>query len=163
MVEGPPSAYQAPAATPPTSARSGMLTAAAILLISVGILTFAYLLFVPEFSVVRLFGDLALARAFGFGGVVITLIVVEIIIMLAALVEALGAFLLFGVSRPGRVLALVGGIGVIAGWAALVVVVLTRNLAPDAVAWTAIGLSAGLSALGLILLLASRGAFLPAS
>jgi hypothetical protein len=161
MAEGPAPAYEPPVASPPTEARPPIVTAAAILLFSVGILTFAYLLFVPEFSVIQLFDDLELARAFGFGGVVVTLIVVEIAIMLASAVEALGAVLLFGVSRSGRVLSIVGAVGVIAGWVALVVLVLTRSLRPDAVAWTAIGLSAGLSGAGLILLLAAGRAFSP--
>jgi hypothetical protein len=162
MDEGPPPAYEPPVAAPPSEARPPILTAAAILLFSVGILTFTYLLFVPEFSVIQLFEDLGLARAFGFGGVVVTLIVVEIVIMLAAAVEAIGAVRLFAVSRSGRVLAVVGAVGVIAGWVALVVVALTRSLRPDAVAWTAIGLSAGLSAVGLILLLlAADRAFSP--
>ena len=159
MAEGPTPAHEV--AAPPTEARPPILTAAAIILLSVGILTFAYLLFVPEFSVIQLFGDLSLARAFGFGGVVMTLIVVEIAIMLAAAVEAVGAVRLFALRRLGRVLAVVGAVGVIAGWVALVVVVLTRGLTPDAVAWTAIGLSAGLSAVGLILLLAAGRAFSP--
>jgi hypothetical protein len=161
MTEGPAPAYEPPVAAPPTEARSPILTAAAILLLSVGILTFAYLLFVPEFSVIQLFGDLELARAFGFSGVVVTLIVVEIAIMLAAAVEAIGAVRLFALSRSAWVLAVVGAVGVIAGWVALVVVVLTRSLRPDAVAWTAIGISAGLSAVGLILLLVAGRAFSP--
>jgi hypothetical protein len=161
MDEGPAPVYEPPVAAPPTEARPATLSAAAILLFSVGILTFAYLLFVPEFSVIQLFEDLGLARAFGFGGVVVTLIVVEIAIMLAAAVEAIGAVRLFAVSRSGRVLAVVGAVGVIAGWVALVIVALTRSLRPDAVAWTAIGLSAGLSAAGLILLLAAGRDFSP--
>ena len=160
MAEG-PAPYEPPVAVPPSQARPPILTAAAILLLSVGILTFAYLLFVPEFSVIQLFGDLSLARAFGFGGEVVTLIVVEIAIMLAAAVEAIGAVSLFGVSRSGRILAVVGAVGVIAGWVALVVVVLTRSLRPDAAAWTAIGISAGLSAVGLIFLLVAGRAFSP--
>jgi hypothetical protein len=161
MAQGPAPVYEPPVAASSTEARPPILTAAAILLFSVGILTFAYLLFVPEFSVIQLFGDLELARAFGFGGVVVTLIVVEIAIMLAAAVASIGAVLLFGVSRSGRVLAVIGAVGVIAGWVALVIVVFTRSLRPDAVAWTAIGLSAGLSAVGLILLLAAGRVFSP--
>jgi hypothetical protein len=161
MAEGPAPAYEPPVAPPPTEARPPILTATAILLFSVGILTFAYILFVPQFSVIQLFEDLELARAFGFGGVVVTLIVVEIAIMLAAAVEAIGAVRLFAISRSGRVQAVVGAVGVIAGWVVLVVVVLTRSLRPDGVAWTAIGLSAGLSAAGLILLLAAGRAFSP--
>jgi hypothetical protein len=161
MAEGPAPVYEPPVVASPTEARPPILTAAAILLLSVGIISFAYLLFVPEFSVIQLFGDLELARAFGFGGVVVTLIVVEIAIMLAAAMVSTGAVLLLGVNRSGRVLAVVGAVGMIAGWVALVIVVLTRNLRPDAVAWTAIGLSAGLTAVGLILLLAAGRAFSP--
>jgi hypothetical protein len=161
MTEGPAPVYGPPVEAPPTEARSPVVTAAAILLLSVGILTFAYLLFVPEFSVIRLFGDLELARAFGFSGVVVTLIVVEVAIMLAAAVEAIGAIRLLALSRSAWVLAVVGAVGVIAGWVALVVVVLTRSLRPDAVAWSAIGISAGISAVGLILLLVTGRAFSP--
>jgi hypothetical protein len=159
MVEGPTPVSEAPVAPPPVEPRAPLLTVAAVILLSVGSLTFAYLLFVPEFSVIQLFGDLPLARAFGFGGVVITLIVIEILIILAAATEALGAGLLFGVRRPGRTLAIVGAVGVIAGWVALLVVVLSRDLRPDTLAWMAIALSVGLSTLGLIFLLSSARSF----
>ena len=161
MVERPAPVYEPPVAPPPSEGRATVVTAAAVILLSAGVLTFAYLLFVPDFSVIQLFGDLSLARTFGFGGLVTTLIAVELLIVLAASVQALGAALLFGVSRPGRTLSVVGAVGVIAGWVALLVVVLSRDLRPDTVAWLAIALSVGLSTVGLILLLTSARALSP--
>src|SRR5918992_2287102 len=116
----PASAYGAPPGPPvygapadyTAGARSGAVTAAGILLLIVGVGTLLY----NGWDLYLLFEDLPLATEIGFGGLLWTLIVVDIFLLIFAVLEIIGGIRSFALSRTGRVLGVVGGFGGIASW-----------------------------------------------
>lgn len=161
----PASAYGAPLGPPvygapvdyTTGARSGAVTAAGILLLIVGIGTLLY----NGWDLFLLFEDLALATEIGFGGLLWTLIVIDIFLLIFAVLEIIGGIRSFALSRAGRVLGVVGGFGVIASWVAFLVVAMTRGLTLNLLAWVVLVLSIAGSAAALIILLSAGRQFAP--
>jgi hypothetical protein len=149
-VYGAPAGYTA-------GARSGAVTAAGILLLIVGIGTLLY----NGWDLFLLFEDLDLATEIGFGGLLWTLIVVDIFLLMFAVLEIIGGIRSFALSRAGRVLGVVGGFGVIASWVAFLVVAMTRGLTLNLLAWVVLVLSIVGSAAALIILLSVGRQFAP--
>jgi hypothetical protein len=147
---GPPAAYGAPAAYG-VRARPGAVTAAGIILLIVGVGTLLY----NGWDVFLLFQDLELATSLGLGGLLWTLIVIDIFLLLFAVFEIIGGIRSFALSRAGRVLGVIGAIGVIAAWIAFVVVVAIEGLTVNSLAWIVLVLSIGGSGAALIILLSA--------
>jgi hypothetical protein len=156
---GPPPG--APAYPPPpaaTGARAGAITAAAILLILIGLASLAY----NGYDVVLLFGDLEFFQSVGFGRLAMTAIVIDIALIISALLQLIGGIRLLGLSRAGRALGLIGCAGVVAGWVAFLVLVTVEGLSVTTLAWAALVISVVGSVVAGVLLSSSR-AFPPRS
>jgi pSer/pThr/pTyr-binding forkhead associated (FHA) protein len=145
-----PAAYGARAAYG-VGARPGAITAAGIILLVVGVGTLLY----NGWDVFLLFQDLDLATSLGLGGLLWTLIVIDIFLLLFAVFEIIGGIRSFALGRAGRVLGVIGAIGVIAAWIAFVVVVAIEGLTVNSLAWIVLVLSIGGSAAALIMLLSA--------
>jgi FHA domain len=150
---GPP-VYGAPGGYP-AGVRTGAITAAGVLLLIVGIGTLLY----NGWDLFLLFQDLDLATEFGFGGILWTLIVIDAFLLLFAVLEIIGGIRSFALSRAGRALGVVGAFGVIAAWLAFLVVVMTRGLTLNALAWVVLVLSVAGSAAAATILLSSGRQF----
>jgi hypothetical protein len=155
---GPPPAYGAPAGYA-VGARPAAVIAAGIILLIVGIGTLLY----NGWDLFLLFQDLELATSFGFGGLLWTLIIIDIFLLLFAVLEIIGGIRSFALSRAGRMLGVIGAIGVIAAWIAFLVVVVREGLTVNLLAWIALVLSIGGSAAALIMLLSAGRHFAPRS
>ena len=147
---GPPPAYGAPPGYA-VGARPGAVTAAGIILLIVGIGTLLY----NGWDLFLLFEDLELATSFGFGGLLWTLIVIDILLLLFAVFEVIGGIRSFALSRTGRALGVIGAIGVTAAWIAFVLVAMTQGLTVNSLAWIVLVLSIGGSAAALVMLLSA--------
>lgn len=142
-----------------TGARAGAITAAAILLILIGLASLAY----NGYDVVLLFGDLEFFQSVGFGGLAMTAIVIDIALIISALLQLTGGIRLLGLSRAGRALGLIGCAGVVAGWVAFLVLVTVEGLSVTTLAWAALVISVAGSVVAGVLLLSSSRAFPPRS
>jgi len=148
-------AYPSPPGVAATGARAGAITAAAILLILIGLASLAY----NGYDVVLLFGDLEFFQSVGFGGLAITAIVIDIALIISALLQLTGGIRLLGLSRAGRALSLIGCAGVVAGWVAFLVLVTVEGLSVTTLAWAALVISVVGSVVAGVLLLSSSRAF----
>jgi hypothetical protein len=154
----PAAAYGAPAAPAygVPGGRPGAVVAG-ILLIAVGLISVLF----SVFDLVALFPDLQLATDLGFGGVFWTLIVADVALILFGLLAVIGGIRVFGLSRVGRLLAIIGASGIIAGWLVYLVTVLGRGLTLNLLAWVALAVSVVGAAVALILLLSASRSFPP--
>ena len=134
-----------------TGARPGAVTAAAIILLTLGIGGVLY----NAWDLLLLFGDLELANAFGFGGRLLTLIVIDIGLLIAGVLQIVAGIRLFALSRAGRILGIVGSFSVAALWLVSVVLILSWGFVLQAHAWLALALSVAGSLVAAILLLSS--------
>jgi hypothetical protein len=161
----PPSAYGPPPGPPPVygappgmaRVRPAAVTTAGILLLIVGVGTLLY----NGWDLFLLFDDLELASAFGLGGLLWTLIIIDIFLLIFAVLEIIGGIRSFSLSRAGRTMGILGAIGVIGGWIAFLVVALTRDLTLSTLAWVALVASIVGSGVALFLLLSSGRSFPP--
>jgi hypothetical protein len=150
---GPPPAYGAPVGA---GARPGTVTVAGVLLLIVGAGTLLY----NGWDLFLLFEDLELATSFGLGGLLWSLIVIDIFLLIFAVLEIIGGIRSFSLSRAGRALGILGAIGVIGAWIAFLVVAVSRDLTLSTLAWVALVASIAGSAAALVMLL-SAGRFFP--
>jgi FHA domain len=156
----PPAAgYAAPAAAYGAGAKPSVIVAAGIILLIVGIGTLLY----NGWDVILLFGDLEAARAFGVGNIVIILIAIDVILLIGALLQAIGGIRTLAMSRTGRTLGIVGSVLVIVGWLAFFIYASIEGLSLQGTAWVALVLSVAGSAAALAMLFASGRYFAPRS
>lgn len=156
----PPAAgYAAPAAAYGAGAKPSVVVAAGIILLIVGIGTLLY----NGWDVILLFGDLEAARAFGVGNIVIILIAIDVILLIGALLQAIGGIRTLAMSRAGRTLGIVGSVLVIVGWLAFFIYASIEGLSLQGTAWVALVLSVAGSAAALAMLFASGRYFAPRS
>jgi FHA domain-containing protein len=134
-----------------TGARPGAVTAAAIILLTLGIGGVLY----NAWDLLLLFGDLELANAFGFGGRLLTLIVIDICLLIAGVLQIVAGIRLFALSRAGRILGIVGSFSVAALWLVSLVLILSWGFVLQAHAWVALAVSVAGSLVAAILLLSS--------
>jgi hypothetical protein len=134
-----------------TGTRPGAVTAAAIILLTLGIGGVLY----NAWDLLLLFGDLQLANAFGFGGRLITLIVIDIGLLIAGVLQVVAGIRLFALSRAGRILGIVGSFSVAALWLVTLVLILSWGFVLQAHAWVALAVSVAGSLVAAILLLSS--------
>lgn len=134
-----------------TGARPGAVTAAAIVLLTLGIAGVLY----NAWDLLLLFGDLDLANAFGFGGRLLTLIVIDIGLLIAGVLQVVAGIRLFALSRTGRILGIVGSFSVAALWLVSLVLILSWGFVLQAHAWVALAVSVAGSLVAAILLLSS--------
>jgi hypothetical protein len=134
-----------------TGTRPGAVTAAAIILLTLGIGGVLY----NAWDLLLLFGDLELANAFGFGGRLITLIVIDIGLLIAGVLQVVAGIRLFALSRAGRILGIVGSFSVAALWLVTLVLILSWGFVLQAHAWVALAVSVAGSLVAAILLLSS--------
>jgi hypothetical protein len=134
-----------------TGARPGAVTAAAIILLTLGIGGVLY----NAWDLLLLFGDLELANAFGFGGRLLTLIVIDIGLLIAGVLQVVAGIRLFALSRTGRILGIVGSFSVAALWLVSLVLILSWGFVLQAHAWVALAVSVAGSLVAAILLLSS--------
>jgi pSer/pThr/pTyr-binding forkhead associated (FHA) protein len=152
-----PPGYGPPPGAPAFGVRTASVTAAAIILIIVGLGSIAY----NGYDVVQLFGDLEILQTFGLGGLVIGIIIIDIIIIVSAVLLLVGGIRVFGLSRAGRTMGIIGCVGVVVGWIAFVVWALSQQLSVTTLAWVAMLLSVAGSVVALILLLGASRSFAP--
>jgi hypothetical protein len=138
-----------------TGARPGAVTAAAIILLTLGIGGVLY----NAWDLWLLFGDLDLANAFGFGGRLLTLIVIDIGLLIAGVLQLVAGIRLFALSRTGRILGIVGSFSVAALWLVSLVLILSWGFVLQAHAWVALAVSVAGSLVAAILLLSSGRRF----
>jgi hypothetical protein len=138
-------------------ARPGAVTAAAIILLTLGIGGVLY----NAWDLLLLFGDLELANAFGFGGRLVTLIVIDVGLLIAGVLQIVAGIRLFALSRAGRILGIVGSFSVVALWLLSLVLILSWGFVLQAHAWVALALSVAGSLVAAILLLTSGRRFPP--
>jgi hypothetical protein len=138
-------------------ARPGSVVAAAIVLILIGLGSIIY----NGYDMFLLFGDLELLRQIGRSGLGIILIVLDAVIIIGGVLMLIGGIRLFGLSRAGRTLGLVGCGLVIVGWLGFLVVAMSEGLTLNALAWSALVLSVAGAVLAGALLLAAGRAFAP--
>jgi hypothetical protein len=136
-------------------ARPGAVTAAAIILLTLGIGGVLY----NAWDLFLLFGDLELANAFGFGGRLMMLIVIDIGLLIAGALQIVAGIRLFALSRAGRILGIVGSFTVAALWLLSLVLILSWGFVLQAHAWAALALSVAGSLVAAILLLSAGRRF----
>jgi FHA domain len=136
-------------------ARPGAVTAAVIILLTLGIGGMMY----NAWDLILLFGDLELANAFGFGGRLMTLIVIDIGLLIAGVLQIVAGIRLFALSRVGRILGIVGSFSVVALWLLSLVLILSWGFVLQAHAWAVLALSVAGSLVAAILLLSSGRRF----
>jgi FHA domain len=134
-----------------TGVRRGAVTAAAIILLTLGIGGVLY----NAWDLLLLFGDLDLANAFGFGGRLMTLIVIDIGLVIAGVLQVVAGIRLFALSRAGRILGIIGSSSVAALWLLSLVLILSWGFVLQAHAWAALAVSVAGSLVAAILLLSS--------
>lgn len=155
----PPGGYTAPAAAYGAGAKPAVIIAAGIVLLIVGIGTLLY----NGWDLILLFGDLEAAQAFGVGDILIVLIAIDIVLLIGAVLQAVGGIRTLGMSRVGRTLGIVGSSLVIVGWLAFFTYASIQGLSLRGSAWIALVLSVAGSVAALAMLLSAGRYFPPRS
>ncbi len=151
----PPAAYAPPPGGYAAGVRPPNVVAAAIILILVGLGSMGY----NGWDLSLLLSDLDLLQQVGLGGLAMTLIVIDIVLVVAGLLQLIGGVRVTALSPAGRVLGLVGSAGVILGWLVFLVVTLTEDLALNTLAWAVLVISVAGSVLAGAMLLAAGRSF----
>lgn len=156
---GPPPgapAYGVPGPSP-TAARPGGVATAGIVLLIVGVLGLGY----NGWDAILLLGDLELASAFGFGGRLMTLLVIDVALLVAAVVQVVAGIRVFSLSRTGRTLGIIASFAVVGLWLISLLLILAWGFVYSGLAWAVLALSVAGSVVAAILLISAARTFPP--
>lgn len=144
-----------PSAPPGIAPTAGALTAAAIVLILIGLASAAY----NGWDLTLVIGDLEILEQVGLGWLGMTLLVIDAVLILSGLLMLFGGIRLLATRRAGRGLGLAGAVGTVIGWVAFLGVAASQGFLSgiNNVAWAMLVLSVAGSVLaGMLLLTGGR-------
>lgn len=150
-----PPAYAPTPGAPAYGVRPTAITAAAIILILIGVGSIAY----NGYDLVLLFGDLDLLQSFGLGWLGVTAIIIDLVIIASGVLQLIGGIRVLGLSPTGRTMGIIGSAGVAVGWIGFLALVLSQGLTVSTLAWAALVASVAGSAVAAILLLGAGQSF----